>query len=84
MTYFAFFTSYFRATSKYKSPQGQFNGGFFAVQVWGAFIMEKLMFGILRYPIEHPICPLLPGQKAMSSATFSSEIVEQANYRSAH
>ena len=46
--------------------------------------MEGLIFRILRYPIGHPICPLLPGQKAMGSATFSSEIVEQANYRSAH
>ena len=34
--------------------------------------------------IGHPICPSLPGQKAMSNATFSLEIVEQANYGGAH
>jgi len=33
--------------------EGQFNGGFFALQVWGAYIwrgsyMEGLIFGILR------------------------------------
>jgi len=46
--------------------------------------MEGLIFGILRYPIGHPICTSLPKQKATGSATFSSEIVEQANYRRAH
>ena len=34
--------------------EGQFNGGFFALPVWGAYIwrglyMEGLIFGILRY-----------------------------------
>ena len=34
--------------------EGQFNGGFFALQVWGAYIwrglyMEGLIFGILQY-----------------------------------
>ena len=34
--------------------EGQFNGGFFALRVWGAYIwrglyMEGLIFGILRY-----------------------------------
>ena len=44
---------------KYKPPgvlylEGRFNGGFFALPVWGAYIwrglyMEGLIFGILRY-----------------------------------
>ena len=34
--------------------EGRFNGGFFSVRVWGAYIwrglyMEGLIFGILRY-----------------------------------
>ena len=37
--------------------EGRFNGGFFALRVWGAYIwrglyMEGLIFGILRY-----LCP---------------------------
>ena len=56
---FAFF--YFvklRAISKYKPPgslclEGRFNGGQFALRIWGAYIwrnlyMEGLIFGILR------------------------------------
>ena len=53
------FTLYLRAISKYKPPgglylEGRFNGGFFALRVWGAYIwrrlyMEGLIFGILRY-----------------------------------
>ena len=56
---FAFF--YFvklRAISKYKLPgglylEGRFNGGQFALRVWGAYIwrnlyMEGFIFGILR------------------------------------
>ena len=53
------FTLYLRAISKYKPPgglylEGRFNGGFFALPVWGAYIwrglyMEGLIFGILRY-----------------------------------
>ena len=45
--------------SKYKPRgdlcvEGRFNGGFFALSVWGAYIwkglyMEGLIFGILRY-----------------------------------
>ena len=38
--------------------EGQFNGGFFALPDWGAYIwrglyMEGLIFGILRYFILH-------------------------------
>ena len=38
------------------SLEGRFNGGFFVLQVWGAFIwrglyMDGLIFGILRYTI---------------------------------
>ena len=53
------FTLYLRAISKYKPRgglylEGRFNGGFFALRVWGAYIwrglyMEGLIFGILRY-----------------------------------
>ena len=52
-------TLYLRAISKYKPPGGlylerQFNGGFLALRVLGAYIwrgvyMEGLIFGILRY-----------------------------------
>ena len=48
-----------REISKYKPPggldlEGRFNGGFFALLVWGAYIwrglyMEALIFGILRH-----------------------------------
>ena len=47
-----------RAVSKYKPPgglylEGRFNGRFFALPVWGAYIwrglhMEGLIFGILQ------------------------------------
>ena len=53
------FTLYSGANSKYKPPgglfsEGRFNGGFFALRFWGAYIwrglyMEGLIFGILRY-----------------------------------
>ena len=38
--------------------EGRFNGGFFALPVWGAYIwrrlyMEGLIFGILRYSAEN-------------------------------
>ena len=60
---FTFFTLYLRAISKYKIPRGlylwgggggQFNGGFFALRLWGAYIwrgsyVEGLIFGILQY-----------------------------------
>ena len=56
---FLCFTLYLRAISKYKSLgglylEGRFNGGFFALEVWGAYIwrglyMEGLIFAILRY-----------------------------------
>ena len=58
-TVFLCFTLYLRAISKYKPPgglylEGRFNGGFFALPVWGAYIwrglyMDRLIFGILRY-----------------------------------
>ena len=28
--------------------EGRFNGGFFALRVWGGFYLEGLIFGILR------------------------------------
>ena len=53
--YFVFWGQF----SKYKPPgglylEGRFYGGFFVLQVWGAFIwsvlyMDGLIFGILRY-----------------------------------
>ena len=41
------FTLYLRAISKYKPPEGlylegRFNGGFFALRVWGAYIWRGL------------------------------------------
>ena len=53
------FTLYLRAIFQVQAPGGlyserRFNGGFFALPVWGAYIwrglyMEGLIFGILRY-----------------------------------
>ena len=59
-TVFACFYFVFEGSfSKYKPPgglylEGRFNGGFFALPVWGAYIwrglyMKGLIFGILRY-----------------------------------
>ena len=59
-TVFALFYFVFEGNFPSTSPQGglylegRFNGGFFALQVWGAYIwrglyMEGLIFGILRY-----------------------------------
>ena len=38
--------------------EGRFNGGFFALRFWGAYIrrglyMKGLIFGILRYTVHH-------------------------------
>ena len=46
-TVFLCFTLYLRAISKYKPPgglylEGRFNGGFFALRVWGAYIWRGL------------------------------------------
>ena len=59
LPFFLCFTLYLRAISKYKPPgelilEGRFNGGFFALGVWTAYIwrglyMKGLIFGILRY-----------------------------------
>ena len=59
-TVFALFYFVFEGNFPSTSPrgglylEGQFNGGFFALPVWGAYIwrgfyMEGLIFGILRY-----------------------------------
>ena len=55
------FTLYLRAIFQVQAPgclylEGRFNGGFFALPVWGAYIwrglyLEVLIFGILRYAI---------------------------------
>ena len=59
-TVFLCFTLYLMEISKYKPPgglvlilEGWFNGRFFALRVWGAYIwrdlyMERLIFGFLR------------------------------------
>ena len=64
------FTLYLRTIFQVQAPgglylEGRFNGGFFALPVWGAYIwrglyMEGLIFGILRYsPHAHlPKCTL--------------------------
>ena len=49
LTIFAFsFSLYLRTISKYKPPgglysEGRFNGGFFTLQVWGAYIWRGLL-----------------------------------------
>ena len=46
------FTLYLRALFQAQAPfylEGRFNGGFFALQVWGGLHLEGLIFGILRY-----------------------------------
>ena len=61
-TVFALFYFVFEGNFPSTSPQGayinilegRFNGGFFALPIWGAYIwrglyMEGLIFGILRY-----------------------------------
>ena len=60
-TVFALFYYVFEGNLQVKDPpggglylEGQFNGGFFELRVWGAYIwrglyMEGLFFGILRY-----------------------------------
>ena len=65
------FTLYLRAIFQVQAPggvylEGRFNGGIFALPVWGAFIwrglyMDGLIFGILRY--------LFPGYREKSRAT---------------
>ena len=62
-TVFALFTLYLRAIFQVQAPrglylEGRFNGGFFALLVWGAYMrrglyIEGLFFGILRYGICH-------------------------------
>ena len=46
--------------------EGRFNGGFFVLPVWGAFIwrglyMEGLIFGSLRYYADQVICDVIAG-----------------------
>ena len=58
------FTLYLRAIFQEEPPgnlywEGRFNGGFFALLFWGAYIwrglyMEGLIFGILRYSVFNP------------------------------
>ena len=77
------FTLYLRAISTYKPPrglylEGQFNGGSFAFQVWGAYIwrglyMEGLIFGILRYlqcifQLVQPFCSTMLNKLCLASS----------------
>ena len=58
-TVFALFSLEFEGNFQVQAPgslylEGRFNGGFFTLRVWGAYIwrglyMEGLIFGILRY-----------------------------------
>ena len=60
---FAVFYFVFEGNFQVQSPrslylEGEFNRGFFALRVWGAYIwrglyMEGLIFGILQYLIVH-------------------------------
>ena len=60
---FALFYFVFEGNFQVQSPrslylEGEFNRGFFALRVWGAYIwrglyMEGLIFGILQYLIAH-------------------------------
>ena len=60
---FALFYLVFEGNFQVQSPrslylEGEFNRGFFALRVWGAYIwrglyMEGLIFGILQYLIVH-------------------------------
>ena len=60
-TIFASFSFVFEGNFQVQAPEvlyleGQFNGGFFVLRVWGAYIwrglyMEGRIFGILRYPM---------------------------------
>ena len=59
LPFLLFLNLYLRAIFQVQAPgglylEGKFNGGFFALLVWGAYIwrglyMEGLIFGILRY-----------------------------------
>ena len=65
-TVFALFYFVFEGNFQVQAPgglysEGRFNGGFFALRVWGAYIwrglyMEGLIFGILRYVTDMCIC----------------------------
>ena len=53
-TVFVLFYFVFEGNFQGQAPGGlylevRFNGGFFALRVWGAYILEGLIFGILRY-----------------------------------
>ena len=53
LPYLLCYTLYLRAIFQVQALGGRFNGGFFALPVWGAYIwrglyMEGLIFGILR------------------------------------
>ena len=62
-TVFALFYFVFEGNFQVQAPgglymEGRFNGRFFALQVWGAYIwrglyMEGCIFGILRYTKKH-------------------------------
>ena len=56
--------------------EGRFNGGFFALQFWGAYIwrslyMEGLIFGILRYVLN-----------SLTIISLNEKTVEEAAWRS--
>ena len=63
------FTSYSKAIFQVQAPrglilEGRFNGWFFALPVWGAYIwrglyMEGLIFGILRYVVTNFLLAIL-------------------------
>ena len=56
---FALFYFVFKGNFPYYKPpgglylEGQCNGGFFALAVWGGIYLEGLIFGILRYEVQN-------------------------------
>ena len=71
LTVFLYFSLYLRAISKYKVQgglysEGRFNGGFFALRVWGGLYLEGLIFRILR----HMAVIILPTNNALTMLNY--------------
>ena len=84
-TVFALFYFVFEGNFPSTSPrgglylEGRFNGGFFALPVWGAYIwralyMEGLIFGILRYASELQLTLTLQNPNPRATTEDGDEI----------